>query len=233
MSDNALRLYYDLAWLWPLWQDAAEYAPWCDHVTEVIRKYSLIPARSLLNMGCGGGKNAYNLKRWFEVTGIDISQPMLDNARALNPDCTFTQADIRDCDLGRQFDCVVVDDAVACMLTLADLSALFATASRHLHPGGVMIVDPDYVKESFRQNTTRVSQLQGPDKPGNLDVTFIYLIRENGRLRVETDRDVNGLFTLEQWRATLRDAGFEVNEEAYEGSDRRDGSPTFACMKPA
>ena len=251
MSDNALRLYYDLAWLWPLWEGPAEYGPWCDHVTALIRKHSLIPARSLLNLGCGGGKNAYNLKREFEVTGLDLSVPMLDNARTLNPDCTFVQGDMRDCDLGRQFDCVVVDDAVAYMLTLEDLAALFRTALRHLRPGGVMVVDPEYVMETFPQDTTRVSQLQGKDKPANLEVTFItneydpdptdhtyeftlvYLMREDGKLRIETDHDLSGLFALEQWRTTLREAGFEIHEEQYEGPDARDDSPTFACVKPA
>lgn len=250
MQDSTLRLYHDLAWLWPLWGDPAEYGPWCEHVTALIREHSLVPAQSLLNLGCGGGKNAFNLKRHFRVTGLDLSAPMLDNARRLNPDCTFVQGDMRDCDLGRDFDCVVVDDAVAHMLTLDDLAALFRTAFRHVRPGGVMVVAPEYTKESFRQNTTRVSTLAPHLKPDNVDVTFIeneydpdptdntyeftlvYLIREEGKLRVETDHDLAGLFALEQWRTTLRRAGFEIYEHQYSGPDAREDSPTFACLKP-
>ena len=58
---------------------------------------------------------------------------------------------------------------------------------------------------------------------------MIYLIRENGRLRVETDHHILGLFALDMWRATLRDVGFEVHEEMYVEDERE--YVTFACIK--
>jgi hypothetical protein len=68
MNDTR-RLYTDLAWLWPLWGDAAtEYAPCAQHATGLIRKYAERPASTLLNIGCGGGKNALTLRRHFAVT---------------------------------------------------------------------------------------------------------------------------------------------------------------------
>jgi len=55
----------------------------------VIRQHARRETHALLNMGCGGGKNAYNLKRNFTVMGIDISPAMLALARKLNPECEF------------------------------------------------------------------------------------------------------------------------------------------------
>ena len=138
MSGSGFRLYGDLAWLWPLWSDPTDpkgsYALWCERLTRLIREYSKIPAQALLNMACGGGKNAYNLKKYFEVTGIDISQAMLDLAKKLNPDCTFLLADMRNCELGKEFDCVFVDDGITDITALSDLAAVFRTAYKHLLP---------------------------------------------------------------------------------------------------
>jgi len=248
MTGSTNRLYRDLAWLWPLWSDpAGEYTTWCDRVTELIRRYSRHGPRSLLNMGCGGGKNAFNLKRHFAVTGIDISQAMLDLARRLNPECTFLQADMRNCSLGQEFDAILIDDAISYMVSGPELSAVFGTAHHHLRAGGVMVVSPDQTKETFQQNRTRVSHAEASVKPDNIDVVFIeneydpdptddsyegtmiYLIRQDGRLRVETDHHVLGLFPLEAWRKSLREVGFEIHEEK-DGESTND-LPTFACVK--
>ena len=63
----------------------------------------------------------------------------------------------------------------------------------------------------------------------------LYLIREDGKLRIEHDMHILGLFTLDTWRTTLRDAGFEVHEESNPGApseDARENTPTFVCVKP-
>ena len=60
--------------------------------------------------------------------------------------------------------------------------------------------------------------------------TMVYLIREDGKLRVETDRHTLGLFPLDLWRGTLRSVGFEAHEEKYVEAGRE--HVTFACVKP-
>ena len=249
MGEATLRLYSDLAWLWPLWGDPSNYAPWCDAAAQLIRQHSLIASRTVLNLACGGGKNAFNLKRHFEVTGVDRSPQMLDNARKLNPECTFLQVDMLNCSLGQQFDSVFVDDAVEGM-TQSELAAVFQTAFKHLRPGGVMVVSPGTAvpREKFEQNRTRVSRAVSSLKPANIDVVFIendydpdptdntyeftivYLIRENGKLQVEVDREIETFLSLDAWREAIREAGFEI----HDGSLIEDGEPSLllACVKP-
>jgi aminoglycoside 6'-N-acetyltransferase I len=55
-------------------------------------------------------------------------------------------------------------------------------------------------------------------------------IREDGRLRVETDRHILGLFALDAWREALMDVGFTVYKEKYVEGERR--HVTFACLRP-
>ena len=247
MNDTC-RLYTDLAWLWPMWGDAAtEYAPYCRHVTSLIQRHAKGPARTLLDIGCGGGKNVFNLKGRFEVTGVDLSPAMLEQARELNPECSFVQGDMRTVRLGQTFDAVLLDDAVSHMNRLADFAAAFATAAAHLGSGGVLIATPDVTSETFRQNRTVVTPATGPSTRKGLDVIFIenaydpdpaderyeatilYLIRDHGRLRIESDRWTMGLFSIDTWRRVLRESGFELHEERYRAGE--DEYTVFACVK--
>jgi len=245
MKDTC-RLYTDLAWLWPLWGDAvAEYGPYCETVTRLIRSHARRPVATLLDLGCGGGKNLLNLRPAFEVTGLDLSAAMLAQAAALNPGATLVQGDMRTCRLGRTFDAVLMDDAISHLHNRADFAAAFRTAHEHLNAGGVLIATPDVTKETFQQNRTTVT----PSARGDLHVVFIenthdpdptddhyettivYLIRDHGRLRVETDHWTMGLFTLDTWRQVLRTTGFTVHEERFEADG--DEYPMFVGVKAA
>jgi SAM-dependent methyltransferase len=246
VSTKTPRLYSDLAWLWPLWGDPdGEYAEWCAHVVAMIEKHARREVCTLLNLGCGGGKNVYNLKRHYQVTGLDLSNDMLANARKLNPDCTFVQGDMREFSFPERFDAVVVDDAVVYMTSCEDLLRVFRAAYRHLEPGGVMIVSPDKTKETFEQNETRISHAEAKARPEGVDVVFVendydpdpnddtyealivYLIREKGILRVVEDMHTLGIFAAAVWPQLLREAGFEIYDDYW-----RPGSvKTHICIK--
>jgi len=153
--EDTCRLYTDLAWLWPMWGDAVdEYAHYGEHVRSLIRQHAMRSVASLLNIGCGGGKNIFNLKRKFDVTGLDLSPAMIAQARELNPDCTIIRGDMRNFRLRETFDAVLMDDAISHMNCRADFVAAFRAAYAHLKPGGVMIVTPDVTTETFQQNKT-------------------------------------------------------------------------------
>ncbi|MDD5556290.1 MAG: class I SAM-dependent methyltransferase [bacterium] len=242
------RLYTDLAWVWPMWGDAAvEYARYCRHVTGLIRRHAKRPVRTLLDIGCGGGKNVLNLKREFNVTGVDLSSAMLAQAKALNPECAFIRGDMRTFKLGSAFDAVLMDDAISHMSCLADFAAAFRTAHAHLHRGGVLVATPDVTTETFRQNRTTVTPAAPGSAPAGVEVVFIentydpdpadeqyettvvYLIRDGGRLRIETDRWTMGIFSPDTWRRVLREAGFEVHEGRYVAGG--DAYTVFTCVR--
>jgi SAM-dependent methyltransferase len=243
MSKKQTRLYKDLAWLWPLWEDVKVYRPESEQFARLIKKFAKIKVRTLLDIGCGGGKNDFHLKRHFAVTGIDKSDSMLANARKLNPECDYFQKDMRSFDLKQQFDSVFINDAVTYMKTEQELLKVFRMAHKHLKSGGVMISYPDRCKERFKQNETTVWTSKHKDlditfiennydpdpKDQTYETMFIYLIRRNGKLRIEQDFHICGLFGLEVWRKFLKKAGFEVTEEEDEESG---DIPVFSCVKP-
>jgi len=197
-----------------MWGDAAtEYAHYCRYVTGLIRQYARLPATTLLDIGCGGGKNVVNLKREFNVAGLDLSPAMLAQAKELNPDCLFIEGDMRTCRLGRTFDAVLMDDAISHMRCRTDFMAAFRTAHAHLKTGGVLVATPDATTESFQQNKTTttsaardgldvvfVENVYDPDPADEqYETTILYLIRDHGRLRIETDHWTMGIFPLDTW----------------------------------
>jgi SAM-dependent methyltransferase len=239
------RLYTDLAWLWPMWGDAtAEYARYSEQVTALVRKYSERKASTLLDIGCGGGKNVFNLKRDFSVTGLDLSPTMLAQAKELSPECTFVHGDMRSFRLNSSFDAVLMDDAISHMSSRVDFMAAFRAAHSHLKPGGVLIVTPDVTIENFRQNKTStfsatrsgvdvgfIENVYDPDPTDEqYETTNLYLIREQGKLRIESDHWCLGIYPLNIWRQVLRETGFQVHEE-YFSLDEEDYT-MFVCVKP-
>ncbi|MGB7063380.1 MAG: class I SAM-dependent methyltransferase [Candidatus Zixiibacteriota bacterium] len=244
MKRSANRLYNDLAWLWPIWEDVEVYREESELFARLIRKHAKIKVRTLLDVGCGGGKNTFHLKRHFEVTGIDVSKAMLANAKKLNPECTFRPADMRNFELKRQFDSVLINDATAYMTTSRDLLKALKGAYRHLKAGGVMITHPEECRESFKQNETTIWKAKTDDmevtfienqfdpnpKDDTYEKTLLYLIRKKGKLRIEHDSHVCGLFKLSTWRESLRKAGFRVSENRLR--DAAKNIPVFCCVKP-
>ncbi len=228
------RLYSDLAWLWPAFSPPADYADDAGYWRDALRQ-RLGPGRhSLLELGSGGGHTLSHLTAEFDITAVDLSPQMLELSQKLNPDVPHHLGDMREIRLGKQFDAVGIHDAVCYLLTERDLLATFATARKHLRPGGILLLAPDYLKDSFSGPRvlhwvctdadppfTAIEYCHDPDE---LDTTieslFFFLIHEPAGLRVVEDRHTTGLFPLTTWLELLDEAGFDAEAvilPAYEG----------------
>jgi SAM-dependent methyltransferase len=221
---DARRLYDELAWTWPIISPPEHYVEEATFFAETIRKYSVRKPKTLLDLGCGGGHNDMTLKRHFKVTGVDVSEKMLALARMLNPEVEYVLGDMRGARLGRRFDAVVIFDSIDYMQTRSDLLAAFRTVRAHLKPGGIFVTYLEATKERFSQNRTTITRgsrgdvdvtlvenVYDPDtRDTTYEATFVYFIRKAGRLRVELDRHVLGVFRLREVRDILVKAGFDV-----------------------
>jgi hypothetical protein len=125
--------------------------------------------------------------------------------------------------LGRSFDAVLLQDAVGYMTSEPDLRAALETAFVHLRPGGVAVIAPDCVRETFRPTTEHgghdgsgrsLRYLEWSYDPDPTDTTtttdFVFMLREGADdVRVRHDRHVEGLFPRATWLDLLRAVGFE------------------------
>ena len=220
---GAPRLYGELASWWPLLSSPTDYAEEAASYERTLVAACERPARTLLELGSGGGNNASYLKARFQMALVDCSPGMLEVSRALNPECEHIEGDMRTVRLGRAFDCVFVHDAVVYMTTESDLRSAIETAYVHCKPGGAALFAPDHVRENFRASTDHgghdgvdraLRYLEWTWDPDPTDSSYVvdyaYLLRESdGSMHVEWDRHIEGLFARGDWLPLLTGVGFQ------------------------
>ena len=242
-----MKLYRELASWWPLLSAPSDYEEEASIYQRILLETHGGAPRTLLELGSGGGNNASHLKSRFEMVLVDLSPGMLEVSRALNPECEHVQGDMRSVRLGREFDCVFVHDAVVYMTTEADLRKAIETAFVHCRPGGAVLFAPDHVRETFRPSTDHgghdgagrglryLEWTWDPDPDdGMYFVDYAYLLREgDGRMTVEWDRHVEGLFPRAEWIKLMTDAGFQPRGIPVDHSALEPGSyEVFAARRP-
>lgn len=230
-----LRFYSDFARWWPLISPVEEYGEEAGEFVRIFRE-SGCAINTMLELGSGGGHNAYYLKQHFKLTLTDISEPMLAVSRDLNPECEHFPGDMRTLALGRTFDAVFVHDAIDYMTTEADLGAAMGTVYRHCRPGGVALFVPDGCMESFEPETSTggadgadgcvVRYLEwsyDPDPGDTVGTThYTFLMREvDGVVNTATETHEFGLFPLATWVRLCEAQGFSVEVLMERTTDER------------
>ena len=247
-----LRLYSDLAHLWPIISPPEEYMVEAQEWLEVIRArldLRRVAGQGLptfLELGCGGGHLLSHLTAHFITEAVDISPQMLEISRGLNPQTLHHLGDMRDVRLGRTFDVVAIHDAVNYMTTEDDLRAAIGSAAVHMDAGGLLLMAPDCIAETFigprvvewtreaEDRSVTFIEYMGKPRPGSTTVesVFVFVIDEGGELWVEVDRHTGGLFPSGTWLSLMEAAGLEaeyVQTNAYEGGF---GGNLFVGRKP-
>jgi SAM-dependent methyltransferase len=219
-----MKLYTELASWWPLLSPPAHYVEEAADIIPTLQAAPDRPPRTLLELGSGGGSLAFHLKGHFQLTLSDRSEQMLAVSSQVNPECEHVAGDMRTLQLDRQFDLVMIHDAVMYLTDEASLRAAFANAYRHCRPGGALVILPDNVTETFAPETEPGGEdapdgrglryLQWTWDPDPTDTTFrtvwSFLLRDaSGRVAVEMDDHLFGIFPRGSWLEWLRAEGFD------------------------
>ncbi|MCS6829175.1 MAG: class I SAM-dependent methyltransferase [Armatimonadota bacterium] len=143
MTDAAFTLiapYYDEL------MHNVPYDFWVRYVHELIDRYRL-KVRSVLDLACGTGNVAMRLaKMGYEVWGVDISAPMVAEARAkaqaAGLNIPYEVQDAAQLQLPKQFDLVLsLFDSLNYILLPERLQEAFQRVYAHLQPGGAFVFD--------------------------------------------------------------------------------------------
>lgn len=226
MTNPEPRFYNELAKWWPLLSPPEEYE---EEAADLLARLPLVsngqPLPTLLELGSGGGSLASHLGKHFRLTLSDIAPAMLEISRAINPECEHVVGDMRSLRLDRQFDVVLIHDAIMYAITRADLQATLNNAARHLRVGGTIAVLPDCLRESFEPSTDHgghdaddgrglryLEWSWDPDPDDDTSVTdYVFVLRgADGVVTLEHERHVEGLFSREVWLQSFASAGLEV-----------------------
>ena len=241
MDDERPKLYTELAGWWQLISPTEDYADEAAFFAELFRAEN---ADTILELGSGGGNVAWFLKKDFVLTLTDVSAAMLAESEKQNPELEHIEGDMRALRLGRAFDGVLIHDAIMYMTDEEDLRAALVTAHEHCKPGGMVVIAPDWVAETFRPQTTHEGTDAGdrgvrylewtwdPD-PDDTEVNyeFILALKEGVGLRTVVDRQIVGVFPRATWLRLLEDAGFEARSIEDPSTDGERGE-VFVGHKP-
>ena len=182
-----LARYYDLVYA------SKDYAREVRELRALVHRYGRRPAHRWLDVACGTGRHLELLRRYYDVTGVDLSPPMLRVARRRLPGVRLLRGDMESIHLGERFDVVsCLFSAIGYLRTRRALARAFAAFVEHLEPGGVLLSDPWIEPSRFlpghvsidveRTDRTQIARASDSYRRGGLThLRFQYLIAERGR----------------------------------------------------
>jgi SAM-dependent methyltransferase len=219
MSYRRSAELYDLLYGWK------DYAGEAERIRQLVSE-RLPQAASLLDVACGTGRHLEVLRNWYTVEGLDAEAGLLAVARRRLPGVPLHHADMRSFSLDARFDVVTcLFSAIGYMQTPAALSEAVATMSRHLAPGGMLIVEPWLAPDVFETRhiggptigqgpEIAVVRMNGNRVEGRLSILdFHYLVGRPGTVEYFTETHSVGLFTNDEYRDAFVAAGLSVEHD--------------------
>jgi ubiquinone/menaquinone biosynthesis C-methylase UbiE len=181
--------------------------------------------RSLLDVACGTGMHLSHLSKHYRCEGLDLDAKLLAIARERCPGVAFHTGDMTGFHLGRTFDVITcLFSAIGYARTVEQLDDAAAAMTRHLAPGGIMIVEPWLSPEVWKTGVIHSLVVDKPDlkiarfntalKFGRTSVVdFHYLLGKAEGVEYFTERHELGLFTHDEYLDSFLRVGLEVSHD--------------------
>ncbi len=213
-------LYYDKIYSFK------DYGAEVERLLPIIRESLSSGGNRLLDVACGTGRHIEYLKEHFQVEGLDISADFLEIAQQRNPEILFHQADMVEFQLGRTFDVVIcLFSSIGYVKTLADFAMAIKCITNHLESGGVLIIEPWFTPETWHPGTVHAVMINEPNlKIARINTSYVdgrlsffdmhYLIGTSEKTEHFVERHELGLFTVDEMREIMTEAGFDVTYDA-------------------
>jgi ubiquinone/menaquinone biosynthesis C-methylase UbiE len=191
-------------------------------LNQIIQKRKRSSGNDLLEVACGTGNHVTYLKSHYGVEGLDINERMLRIARKKHPDIVFHRGDMVSFKLNKQFDAITcLFSAIGHLKTKRKLGLAIRNMSRHLKPGGVLVVEPWFTPQQWHRRSVHANFVDKPE----LKIARMNISKARGRLsvmdmhhlvatpkRVEhfVERLELGLFTKDEYLDAFRRANLET-----------------------
>ena len=119
-----------------------DYEAWGTFILETVRARGWQPG-PVLDLGCGTGNSTMPMfALGFDVTGLDASEDMLEQAREKLPPVTFVQGDFKTFKIDKTFSLAYsVFDSLNNLLAEEEFLEAAKNIRAHLQPGGFLMFD--------------------------------------------------------------------------------------------
>ena len=208
-----------------------DYASECVYLQKIFSKYSSIPIKSLLDIGCGTGNYLLRLaKAGYNVTGIDGSKEMLRvaelKAKRESILVKLEKADMRNFDLQNKYDaCICMFAVLGYSDTIKGVKTTLSHIREHLKPHGLFVFDvwygpavnkirPSARLKIIRKQGLRILRFATPnllESDHVCEVGYHLLVSRSNRIIFETDeKHVMRYFYLQELREMLNASGLHL-----------------------
>ena len=194
----------------------------------VFDEFTQATVSKILDVGCGTGRHYIPLvKDGYEVTGLDLSQNMLNvlrkkaEAADLKP-CVFRK-DMREINFANEFDAIIcMNTAFMYLLTDEDILRALRAFHRALRPGGAAVIDimnffsllgryKENVVESYIKNGVKFERAvkhSVEDVPAIWNHHEFGIIEDSGKISTYRELHRFRMLNHNEMRRFLREAGF-------------------------
>ena len=201
----------------------------------IVKALQCDPGTHLLDVPCGNGRLAFELaKRGYRVTGVDISEEFIDEARSSvirlskdQPPATAGGSDSVEFVLGdmRRVEGEAIYDGAFCFgnsfgfLEYADMESFLSGVARALKPGARFVIETGMAAESILPKFEAESSHQIGDIHVIIREQYLaeescvdseYIFERN--CKIESRKAKHWIYTAGEIRRTLERAGFGVRE---------------------
>jgi SAM-dependent methyltransferase len=219
------------------------YADEARFVDSLLRDAEVARGR-LLDLACGTGRHARELGALgWDVTGVDVSDELLEYARLTAPEARFERQDMRELDVrGGPFEAVTcLFDSIGYALDDEGVLATLAGAGRHLATRGALVLEflhapalqrgasalrvRRFALSDHGDEVVRISRTRLDEQRSVMEVEFELLeLRSDGTYDLWLETQRNRYFAVSEMRTLLERAELEVVRvvPAYRESDAVD-----------
>ena len=199
-----------------------EYEHEAQQIHALIQQYKRSGEESLLDVACGTGAHLEHLRQWYAVEGLDLNGDMLDVARKRLPGVKLHWANLVDFNLNIQFSAITcLSGSIGYAKTFDNLRSSVQAMARHLLPGGVLILEPWFTPETYRDDEPNATFVDEPDLKlarlyknelrGNIAVLKMhYLLTASETIEHFVDLHEMALFTNQEYCAAIYGAELEL-----------------------
>jgi SAM-dependent methyltransferase len=200
-----------------------DYAGEVATIEQIVRERNA-DAATLLDVACGTGRHLEQLSTRFECEGADLDAGLLEVARQRVPGVPLHHADMRDFDLGRQFDVITcLFSSVGFVGGPDGLASTARTFARHLNPDGVALVEPWLTPDRWMANHPHLLTHEEPElvlaratvsglRDERISTTEMhYIVATTSGVEHFVEHHELYLFTGDEMRAAFEAAGLGVD----------------------
>lgn len=182
-------------------------------------------AATLLDVACGTGRHLEHFAEAAQCVGLDVDPKLLAIARRRCPGTRVVQADMLDFDLGETFDAVTcLFSSIGYSRTIPALRRAVRCMARHLASGGVLMIEPSFRPELWREGRVnvivteteagKVVRMMRAGRAGDVAVLDAhYLLGGDLGISHVTERHELGLFRLEDYVEAFEESGLATMTE--------------------